>query len=140
MPRFAQRAAPGADAWRPPSAEGVTAVVVSAAGATLRQPLPGSGAANPACRPAAPPAQEPTENPRSTGVRLEFGRFRFLDVGDLSGAPLFALACPRESRRTGRRLSRRAPRRRRRRRSATFAAFQPRVAIVNNGAVKGGRA
>jgi hypothetical protein len=49
---------------------GVTAVVVSAAGATLRQPLPGSGAANPACRPAAPPAQEPTENPRSTGVRL----------------------------------------------------------------------
>ena len=26
----------------------------------------------------------------------EFGRFRFLDLGDLSGAPLFALACPRD--------------------------------------------
>ena len=117
---------------------GVTAVVVSAAGATLRQPLPGSGAANPACRPAAPPAQEPTENPRSTGVRLEFGRFRFLDVGDLSGAPLFALACPRNlvgpvdvylvAHHGGADAAE----------PETFAAFQPRVAIVNNGAVKGG--
>jgi competence protein ComEC len=117
---------------------GVTAVVVSAAGATLRQPLPGSGAANPACRPAAPPAQEPTENPRSTGVRLEFGRFRFLDVGDLSGAPLFALACPRSlvgpvdvylvAHHGGADAAD----------PETFAAFQPRIAIVNNGAVKGG--
>ena len=117
---------------------GVTAVVVSAAGATLRQPLPGSGAANPSCGPAAPPAQEPTENPRSTGVRLEFGRFRFLDVGDLTGAPLFALACPRSlvgpvdlylvAHHGGADAAN----------PATFAAFKPRVAIVNNGAVKGG--
>src|SRR5262245_30441651 len=118
--------------------KGVTAVVVSAAGATLRQPLPGSGAANPACGPEAPPAQEPTENPRSTGVHLEFGRFRFLDVGDLSGAPLFALGCPRSlvgpvdiylvAHHGGADAAN----------PATFAAFKPRVAIVNNGAVKGG--
>jgi ribonuclease BN (tRNA processing enzyme) len=29
----------------------------------------------------------PMENPRSTGVVADFGRFRFLDVGDLSGQP-----------------------------------------------------
>jgi len=118
--------------------KGVTAVVVSAAGATLRQPLTGAGAANSACGPAAQPAQEPTENPRSTGVRLEFGRFRFLDVGDLTGAPLFALACPRNlvgpvdiylvAHHGGADAAD----------PATFAAFKPRVAIVNNGAVKGG--
>src|SRR6185369_11724724 len=117
---------------------GVTAVVVSAAGATLRQPLPGSGAANPACRPAAPPAQEPTENPRSTGVRLEFGAFRFLDVGDLSGAPLFALACPRSivgpvdvylvAHHGGPDAAD----------PATFDAFKPRVAVFNNAGRKGG--
>ena len=128
--------------------KGATAVVVSSAGATLRQPLAGSsrrsargavaGSANAACGPMAPPAQEPTENPRSTGVRLEFGRFRFLDVGDLSGAPLFALACPRNlvgpvdiylvAHHGGPDAAD----------PATFAAFEPRVAIVNNGAVKGG--
>ena len=86
----------------------------------------------------APAAQEPTENPRSTGVRLRFGRFTFLDVGDLSGAPLFALACPNNligptdaylvAHHGGPDAA--VP--------ATFAAFAPRVAIVNNGKVKGG--
>ena len=71
-------------------------------------------------------------------MRLEFGRFRFLDVGDLSGAPLFALACPRNlvgpvdvylvAHHGGADAAE----------PETFAAFQPRVAIVNNGAVKGG--
>jgi len=121
--------------------KGVTAVVVSSAGATLRQPLAGSArgsAANPVCGPTAPPAQEPTENPRSTGIRLDFGRFRFLDVGDLTGAPLFALACPRTlvgpvdiylvAHHGGPDAAD----------AATFAAFRPRVAILNNSAVKGG--
>src|SRR5262249_39691616 len=36
------------------------------------------------------------ENPRSTSVLIQFGKFRFLDVGDLSGQPLFDLACPRD--------------------------------------------
>ena len=60
-------------------------------------------------------------------------------VGDLSGAPLFALACPREPRsdrststssRTTAAPTPPTP--------ATFAAFAPRVAVVNNGANKGG--
>jgi competence protein ComEC len=115
---------------------GVEAVVVSAAGATVSKPLPGGGSANPACGTSAPPAQEPTENPRSTGVRVRFGRFTFLDVGDLSGAPLFALACPTNmvgptdlylvAHHAGPDA---AP---------TLAAFAPRVAILNNGKSKGG--
>ena len=118
--------------------KGVNAIVVSAAGVTLREPLAGSGSVNSACGPRAIPAQEPTENPRSTGFRLEYGRFRFLDVGDLSGEPLFALACPRNlvgpvdvylvAHHGGPDAAD----------PATFAAFSPRVAIVNNGATKGG--
>ncbi|MCU1381887.1 MAG: hypothetical protein JWL71_584 [Acidobacteria bacterium] len=117
---------------------GVNTVVVSAAGETLQAPLPGAGAANPACGATPPPAQEPSENPRSTGVLLRFGRFTFLDVGDLSGPPLAALACPNNligatdvylvAHHAG--PDGADP--------ATFAAFAPRVAILNNGTRKGG--
>ena len=74
--------------------KGVDATVVSAAGKTIAQPLAGSGGRTAQCAATAPPAQEIHENPRSTGFRLQFGRFRFLDLGDLSGDPLYALACP----------------------------------------------
>jgi beta-lactamase superfamily II metal-dependent hydrolase len=118
--------------------KGVEAVVVSAAGATLQKPLPGAGGANPACGATAPAAQERTENPRSTGIRLRFGQFTFLDVGDLSGSPLFALACPRSlvgptdvylvAHHGGADAGD----------AASFAAIAPRVAILNNGEKKGG--
>jgi competence protein ComEC len=118
--------------------KGVELTVVSSAGATLLKPLAGAGAANPACAPAASDAQEKIENPRSTGVLLRFGRFRFLDVGDLSGAPLFNLVCPNNligttdvylvAHHGG--VDAAVP--------ATFAALSPRVAIVNNGPAKGG--
>ena len=120
--------------------QGVDAVVVSSAGTPLASPLPGAGGPNASCSAPARPAAEKVENPRSTGFRLQAGGFRFLDLGDLSGAPLRALVCPND-------LVGRAdvylvphhgnddvadP--------ATFAAFQPRVAIVNNGPSKGGGA
>jgi competence protein ComEC len=118
--------------------KGVDTVVVSAAGATLQKPLDGAGGANPACGATAPAAQEPTENPRSTGVRLRFGRFTFLDVGDLSGAPLFALVCPNNlvgptdlylvAHHGGADAGD----------AASFAGIAPRVAILNNGSKKGG--
>src|SRR5262249_46033812 len=75
---------------------GVASVIVSSAGETIAAPLPGGGGANPACGPSAVPPEEPNENPRSRGVLLTFGTFRFLDVGDLTGPPLYALACPRD--------------------------------------------
>src|SRR6478609_7781437 len=67
--------------------KGIEAVVVSAAGATVKAPLAGAGGRTASCAATAPAAQEPHENPRSTGVRLQFGQFRFLDVGDLTGPP-----------------------------------------------------
>jgi competence protein ComEC len=72
----------------------IEAVIVASAGAVLTKPLAGAGQQNPACIGAGVAASEKTENPRSTGVRLQFGAFRFLDLGDLSDAPLFSLACP----------------------------------------------
>jgi len=72
--------------------KGVDTTVVSSAGEILSRPLAGAGTRNAACDGAArTPAQEPNENPRSTGIVLSYGRFRFLDVGDLSGDPLFNL-------------------------------------------------
>jgi competence protein ComEC len=118
--------------------KGVDAVWVASATATIDKPLPGAGGANPACGPSAPPSGEPFENPRSTGFHLRFGQFRFVDLGDLSGDPLFALFCPTNligpvdlyllPHHGGSDTTY----------PATFAAVKPRVAIVNNGAVKGG--
>ena len=86
-----------------------------------------------------PEAEDPFENPRSTGFLLEFGRFRFLDVGDLTGEPLAALVCPinvigpvdlyllpHHGEEDGT-----FP--------ATLDAFQARTIVINNGSRKGAR-
>ncbi len=118
--------------------KGVEALVVSATGTTITQPVAGAGAHTPSCPPTPGAAQEPNENPRSTGIRLQYGSFTFLDVGDLSGPPLYALACPRSlvgpvdvylvAHHGGPDAAD----------PATFEAFRPRVALFNNGARKGG--
>jgi competence protein ComEC len=74
--------------------KGIDAVMVAADGKTIETPLAGGGQRNPACVGTGVPAQEKTENPLSAAVRIQFGQFRFLDLGDLTDAPLFALACP----------------------------------------------
>jgi len=117
---------------------GVDATIVTSAASTIRQPLPGAGQLNSLCGPSAPPPGDTLENPRSTGVVVTFGKFRFLDVGDLTGQPLFDLACPKSligpvdvylvAHHGGPDASD----------PATFAAFKPRVAIMNNGVKKGG--
>jgi competence protein ComEC len=118
--------------------KGVDATIVSSGGSTIAKPLAGAGSQTAGCAATAPPAQEPTENPRSTGFELRFGRFRILDVGDLTGPPLYALACPRAlvgpadvyvvAHHGGEDAAD----------AALLAAFRPRVAVVNNGARKGG--
>ncbi len=118
--------------------KGVEATVVSAACEILAKPMPGAGAITPGCPASAPAAQEPNENPRSTGFMLRYGAFRFLDVGDLTGEPLFGLVCPIDriglvdvylvAHHGGADAAD----------PATFAAFKPRVAVINNGARKGG--
>jgi len=116
----------------------VDATVVSSGRDVLARPLAAAGSPNAACGAAQPAEQEVVENPRSTGLLLKFGRFRFLDVGDLVSTPLRALFCPVD--RIGpvdvylvahHGNADAADR-------ATFAALRPRTAIVNNGATKGG--
>ncbi len=113
-------------------------VVVSSAGSTLTEPLPHAGAINAACPDHGIPSRDPHENPRSTGIVVRYGRFRFLDVGDLTGQPLFGLVCPKNmigpvdvylvAHHGGADAAG----------AETFAAFQPQVAIMNNGMTKGG--
>jgi len=79
-----------------------------------------------------------TENPRSAGVLIRFGKFRFLDLGDLTKAKEIPLVCPRNLIGTvdlylvnhhGFNLSN----------SRAFVdAIHPRAAIMDNGAHKAG--
>jgi len=116
---------------------GFEAVVVSTDGVTTTA-MQGAGTSNTACDRPILAAVDAYENPRSTGVLIEFGQFRFLDVGDLSGQPLSDLVCPVDRigpvdvylvpHHGGADVAD----------AATLVAFRPRVAILNNGAVKGG--
>src|SRR3569833_1124469 len=117
---------------------GSETVVVSSGGSVLTQPLAGAGAANSRCGSQAPGPNDPLENPRSTGVVVTLGKFRFLDVGDLTGTPLFSLTCPHSligpvsvylaAHHGGNDTAD----------PAIFAAFEPRVVVMNNGLKKGG--
>jgi len=118
--------------------EGINAMVIASALSVLQTPLPGAGNQNLACGPAGRSQEELRENPRSTGILVTFGRFRFLDIGDLQDRPLYDLVCPRDrigavdvylvAHHAGADPST----------LATLKAFRPRVAILNNGATKGG--
>ena len=112
--------------------------VVSADGSLLAHPLPGAGAANPFCGQSADLPADQTENARSLGVILLFGRLRILDLGDLTQDKEAALMCPVNklghvdllvvSHHGWSQSS--SP--------ALVDAISPRVAIMDNGASKGG--
>ena len=79
-----------------------------------------------------------TENARSIGILVTFGKFRFLDLGDLTGAKEVALVCPSDPippvdlymvTHHGMNLSNSR---------AIVDSIHPRVAIMNNGAHKAG--
>jgi beta-lactamase superfamily II metal-dependent hydrolase len=118
--------------------------VLTSAGEEIRTPLAGAGQQNPLCasEPAAP--ADPSENGRSVGVLITYGKFRFIDLGDLTTRGELGLACPRNligtvdlyltthhgTAHPGTGDSSNAP--------AIVDALHPRVAIMNNGAIKGG--
>ncbi|MGH7618590.1 MAG: ComEC/Rec2 family competence protein [Gemmatimonadaceae bacterium] len=118
----------------------VEAIIVASDGVVLTKVMAGAGQPNPACVGEGVPAQEKTENPRSVAVRLQYGKFGFLDVGDLTGPPLFALTCPINlvgesdvyliAHHGGADGSD----------PSLFAAVKPLVAIMSNGPHKGGQA
>ena len=125
---------------------GVDVQVLSAGGRVATRPLsgmsgaPGVGQANPACAALGRLADPPTENPRSLGIRLKFGKFTFLDLGDLPGKNLAALVCPTNL--IGHVDLYLVPHHGNEDSAipAVIAAVTPRVAILNNGKFKGGDA
>ena len=116
---------------------GIDATVISADGKLIANPLPGAGQPNSFC-PAQPPAADNTENLRSLGTFIRFGKLRILDLGDLTRDKEYQLMCPVNklgavdilvvSHHGWEQSS--SP--------ALIDAIHPRVAIMDNGATKGG--
>jgi competence protein ComEC len=117
---------------------GLDVTVIAAGGQALAKPLPGAGAPNPLCGDYKPRDADPSENAQSVGLVIGHGRFRMLDLGDLTWNNEHELVCP--SNRIGpidlyltthHGLQQSGP-------PALVHAVRPRVAIMNNGPKKGG--
>jgi beta-lactamase superfamily II metal-dependent hydrolase len=72
----------------------VAVQVVSAAGEVMKKPLPGGGQPNPACATKLSAPEDNTENAQAVGVLITYGRFRFLNLGDLAWQKEQELMCP----------------------------------------------
>jgi competence protein ComEC len=118
--------------------KGVTVKILTADGEHIASPLAGAGQTNPFCASTPKRDPDPSENARSAGFLLTYGNFRFLDLGDLTWNKELELMCPNNSigpvdvyltshhglNQSG------SP--------ALVDALHARVAIMNNGAKKGG--
>jgi len=117
---------------------GMKATVVSSDGAVLATSLPGAGEENAGCKNAEQFPIDQTENVRSLGTLITFGKLRILDLGDLTRDKEMQLVCPKNK------LGKidiyivshhgwyqsNSP--------AFVYGIAPRVAIMDNGAKKGG--
>jgi competence protein ComEC len=120
--------------------KGMHVEIVSGNGDVITKPLSGGGAGHPnaACEKSPLRDEEKSENDRSLGMMITFGRLRILDLGDLTWAKERPLMCPTDNLgkvdvyivshhgmdRSGS--------------EALLDAIAPRVAIMDNGAQKGG--
>jgi hypothetical protein len=118
--------------------KGLDVTVVTSNGERITSPLPGAGAPNQYCDASKTYKADPSENARSLGFVLQFGKFRFVDLGDLTSAKEVDLVCPNSLLGTvdvyltthhGLGASNA---------KEIVDALHPRVAIMNNGAKKGG--
>lgn len=73
---------------------GMDAIVVSGDGNLISKPLPRAGGENPACTGAEQSPADTTENLRSLGFFATFGKLRILDLGDLTKDKEWDLMCP----------------------------------------------
>ncbi len=117
---------------------GLKITVVSADGNLITQPLPGGGEANQFCAASEKRPPDQTENARSAGVMINYGKLRILDLGDLTWDKEMELMCPVNKLGHVELLvvshhgwyQSSSP--------ALVYAIAPRVAIMDNGAKKGG--
>jgi competence protein ComEC len=73
---------------------GMQVRVVSSDGAVIEKPLPRAGGTNTSCGSLEQGAGDQTENPRSVGTLITFGKLRILDLGDLTSDKEMELMCP----------------------------------------------
>ena len=118
--------------------KGIDVEVVAAAGNAIAKPLPGAGQPNPLCASYKALDRDRGENAHSIGILIAYGDFRLADLGDLYWNQEHALACPNNklgvvdvymTTHHGTRTSG-SPQ--------MVDALHPKVAIMNNGADKGG--
>lgn len=117
--------------------KGLDVQVVIAGGSVADTPRPGAGRANQLCKGAELKAADPTEDASSVGTVIQYGKFRMVNLGDLTWNKEMLLACPNHlvgpvdvyvSTRHG--LNGAGL-------PALVHGFRPRVTIINNGPDKG---
>ena len=123
-----------------PLKAGVEWTIVSAGGKSIQKPLKGAGKSNPLCASFKKRDANDDENGQSTGSFIRFGKFTTIDLGDLLWNKEEALACPAAkippvdvyiTSHHGMNMSG----------SPSFVNMvHPKVAIMDNGARKGGTA
>ena len=118
--------------------KGLDVRVLSSGGDVIAGPLAGAGQPNPECASFEKHEVDTSENARSVGILISYGDFRMIDLGDLTWNKEFDLVCPANKIGTvdvylvshhGMNMSG-SPQ--------LVHALHPRVAIMNNGARKGG--
>lgn len=117
--------------------KGIDVRVLTAAGDHISDPLPNTGEANPYCSAEPAARTDDSENARSVGVLVTFGKFRFLDLGDLTKKKELELVCPNNMIGTADLLLVSHHGSDESNSKALVWAVHPRVAIMNNGARKG---
>jgi beta-lactamase superfamily II metal-dependent hydrolase len=73
---------------------GLDVLVVTAANQVLKTPLRGAGSANTACAGFRPHDEPDDENAESVGLLFTYGKFRTINLGDLTWNTEFNLMCP----------------------------------------------
>ena len=120
--------------------KGIEVKVLSSAGDLIESPLPGAGQPDAECAGFQRHEVDTTENAQSVGLLIAYGGFRMIDLADLTWNKEYDLVCPANKigavdlylvSHHGMDLSG-SPQ--------LVHALRPRVAIMNNGAHKGGAA
>jgi competence protein ComEC len=77
---------------------GINVTIVTAAGQHIESAVPGAGGRNPFCpRPSElRPGIDRSENAQSVGLLVTYGKFRMIDLGDLTWRNEYDLVCPRD--------------------------------------------
>lgn len=118
--------------------KGLDVTVLTSAGQGIASPMAGAGQPNPACATTKALENDTSENAQSVGILIQYGNFRMIDLGDLTWNKENELVCPVNKIGTvdlyltthhGMNISN-SP--------AIVQALHPRVAVMNNGARKGG--